>query len=178
VAAELFVVDRNRITCAGGTAALDLMPDLIAGRHGRGLAAVAEQFIHHRGARAGPDEQRLQLPARLGVTDPRLTAALALMEANLAEPLPVPVLAARSGVRRRELERLFRSKLETTLLAHYRALRLRHARSLLTQTDLAVREVALACGFSSLEHFSRSYRRLFGRPPRADRDRSTLPPGW
>ena len=71
-----------------------------------------------------------------------------------------------------------RGVLGTTPLAHYRALRLRHARSLLAQTDLSVREIGLACGFASLEHFSRSYRRLFGRPPRADRGLSMLPVDW
>lgn len=178
VAAELFVVDRDRVTCAGGTAALDLMLDLIARRHGQGLAAAVAEQLLHRGARPGSDGQRPRLPARLGVADRRLTAALALMEEHLAEPLPVPALAARAGVRRRELERLFRAKLGTTPSAHHRALRLRRARSLLAQTDLAVAAVALACGFASPEHFSRCYRRLFGQPPSADRGRSALPPGW
>jgi transcriptional regulator GlxA family with amidase domain len=35
VAADLFEVDRNRLTCSGGTAALDLMLHLIAARHAR-----------------------------------------------------------------------------------------------------------------------------------------------
>lgn len=178
LASELFVVDRDRITCAGGTAALDLALDLIARRHGRALAAATAEQLLHRRVRPGSDAQRPQPSARLGVADPRLTAALTVMEDCLSEPLPVRALAARVGIGRRALERLFRAHLGTTPLAHHRALRLGRARSLLTQTELAVREVALACGFPSLEHFSRCYRRRFGRPPRADRGRSTLPPGW
>ena len=178
VAPELFVVDRDRITCAGGTAALDLMLHLIAQLHGSRLAtAVAEQFIYQV-TRQNSESQRLRLSTRLGFTDPRLATALAAMEDHLAEPLGIPALAAQAGIGRRELERLFRTKLGTTPLAHYRALRLRYARSLLAQTDLSVREIGLACGFASLEHFSRSYHRLFGRPPRADRGLSMLPADW
>ena len=45
VCRELYVRDRNRLTCAGGTAVLDLMLDQIASDHGGQLAAdVAEQF--------------------------------------------------------------------------------------------------------------------------------------
>jgi len=40
---------------------------------------------------------------------------------------------------------------------------------LLRQTDLSVTAAALACGFVSASHFSRSYRDLFGNPPRVER---------
>ena len=47
--AEVYEIDRNRMTCSGGTAAMDLMLGLIAADHGRALAtAVADQFIHER----------------------------------------------------------------------------------------------------------------------------------
>jgi AraC family carnitine catabolism transcriptional activator len=63
----LFVIDRNRLTCAGGTAALDMMLHLISLQHGHRLAAAAsEQFIHAR-IRPPNDQQRMEPPARLGV---------------------------------------------------------------------------------------------------------------
>jgi transcriptional regulator GlxA family with amidase domain len=47
VSADLFEVDRNRLTCAGGTAARDLMLHLIARDHGQALAVkVSEQCLH------------------------------------------------------------------------------------------------------------------------------------
>ena len=36
-------------------------------------------------------------------------------------------------------------------------------------TNLSILEVELACGFSSPSVFSRAYKKLFGRSPRADR---------
>ena len=46
---DLFVTDRDRITCSGGTAPLYLMLDLMARRYGDAVAAgVSEQFILDR----------------------------------------------------------------------------------------------------------------------------------
>ena len=54
---DLFVIDRDRITCTGGVAPLDMMLALIEARLGRDLAAkVTDQFIFER-ARRGTDRQ-------------------------------------------------------------------------------------------------------------------------
>ena len=46
---SLFENDRGRLTCAGGTAALDMMLHLIGLRFGHALAVdISEQFIHER----------------------------------------------------------------------------------------------------------------------------------
>ncbi|HEY9348688.1 MAG TPA: helix-turn-helix domain-containing protein [Inquilinus sp.] len=47
---------------------------------------------------------------------------------------------------------------------------MRAARRHLRQTTLSVTEVALACGFVSASHFSRSYRTRFGHPPAKERE--------
>ena len=45
---ELFEIDRNRFTCSGGIAALDLMLDLITASMAASSPAVSDQFIHER----------------------------------------------------------------------------------------------------------------------------------
>ena len=50
VSADLFAIDRNCITCAGGMAALDMMLRVIAIQHGAYLAhevAAAQEVQHH-----------------------------------------------------------------------------------------------------------------------------------
>src|SRR3954454_10634835 len=77
---DIFVIDGNRYTCAGGTSALDMMLQVIAERDGRDLAnAVSEQFIHSR-IRGTRDPQRMDIRARLGVANEKLIAAVGLME--------------------------------------------------------------------------------------------------
>lgn len=167
--ADLFEVDRNRYTCSGGTAALDMMLHLIAERHGRDLATrVSEQCLVDR-IRSPHDRQRLPLRARLGVHNPKLVAAIEMMEANLAEPLPQEALALRVGLSRRQLERLFRKQMGQSPAHYYLQLRLERARHLIMQSDLPIVDLALACGFVSASHFSKCYRHLFARSPREER---------
>lgn len=69
VTQELFEIDRRRITCAGGTASIDLMLDLIAQAHGPDLAIqVSEQFVLGR-IRPRKDHQRMQIATRYGINN-------------------------------------------------------------------------------------------------------------
>jgi transcriptional regulator GlxA family with amidase domain len=116
ITSELFEIDRDRVTCSGGTAALDLMLSLIGRTHGRTLATqVAEQFLHER-IRDTRDPQRMTLRNRLGVSHPKLLTVAAEMEANLEEPLARAELARRAELSSRQLERLFRKYLGRTPL--------------------------------------------------------------
>jgi transcriptional regulator GlxA family with amidase domain len=169
VTAELFEIDRDRFTCSGGTAALDLMLHLIGKQHGAALAtAVSEQFIHER-IRDATDRQRMALPARLGARHPKLLAVVKRMEETLEETVSCAELARGVKLSGRQLERLFRKYLGCTPTRYYLDLRLKRARLLLLQTSLSVLDVALACGFVSASHFSKCYREQFGRTPRAER---------
>ena len=172
---ELFEIDRNRITCSGGEAALDMMLALIALDHGRALATqVAENFIHER-IRENSDPQRMALRTRLGISHPKLLSVIATMEDNLEEPLPRADLAERVGLSARQLERLFRKYLGRTPTRYYLELRLYRARTLLYQTSMSILDVALACGFVSASHFSKCYREFFARTPRQERAARTYP---
>jgi len=86
-APDLFVIDRDRCTCTGGIAPLDMILHLITPRIGRTLAAgISEQFILER-IRDSKDRQRIPIAARLGGCHTSITQAAALMEANIEEPL-------------------------------------------------------------------------------------------
>ncbi len=174
--AELFEVDRNRFTCSGGTASLDMMLNLIALQHGHELAAaVSDQFIHER-IRDRHDHQRMSLPARLGIRHPKLIAVIQAMEENLEEPLSRGELAASADLSSRQLERLFRKYLNRSPARYYVELRLNRARLLLLQTNMSIIDVALACGFVSPSHFSKCYRDFFGKTPRRERSLPPHPP--
>src|SRR3990172_6688846 len=166
---ELFEIDRNRFTCAGGSAALDMMLYMIALLHGHELAAaVSDQMIHER-IRDRHDRQRMALPARLGVRPPQPGARGQRNEGELEKAVKAARLATSSGLSSRQLERLFRKYLNRSPARYYVELRLHRARLLLLQTDMSVIDVALACGFVSPSHFSKCYRDFFGKTPRKQR---------
>lgn len=169
ITATLFEVDRNRCTCSGGTAPLDMMINAIAQDHTDALAlSVAELLLHHA-VRHPHDTQRIPIQHRTGITHPKLLAVIAQMEAYVESPVSLSDLAAAVNLSNRQLERLFRERLGKTPSRYYLELRLNRARLLLQQTTMSILQVAVACGFSSASHFARCYRELFNNSPRMER---------
>ncbi len=166
---DLYVIDRDRITCSGGVAPLDMMLALIEARLGRDIAAkVTDEFILPR-ARPATDRQVARLLATRGVRQKVLEQAARLMAEHVESPLAIDAIAQAAGVSTRQLERLFKSHLGLRPGWYYTSIRLDRARELLRLTDLSVTEIGVACGFQSPSHFSAAYARHFGRSPRVDR---------
>ena len=171
VTAELFEIDRDRYTCSGGVAPLDMMLNLIQAEHGSPLAvAISEELICER-IRGKNDRQRIPLRHRLGTSQPKLIDAISLMEANLEEPMSLGELSRHVGLSRRQLERLFQKHVRCVPTRYYLELRLARARQLLLQTTRPIVDIAFACGFVSAPHFSKCYRDHYGVPPREERRR-------
>jgi len=162
ISSELFEIDAKRITCAGGTAATDMVLHLIQSHCGVDLALqVCDQFIR-QGIRKKSDKQRLALAHRLNIHNPRLLKVVALMEQHIAAPIKLSQLAERGHISLRQLERLFKLCLDCAPSQYYLRLRLNRAQQLLAESDLQISEIGLASGFNSTAHFCRSYRRHFG----------------
>lgn len=176
VSEDLYVIDGDRMTCAGGAASADLALHLVRTHHGDALANAAAHYIFHDRLRGPGERQSPSQTEPVGVSAPsHLRRAISLMERHLEEPLAIPDLAADVGLSQRQLERLFRTYTQASAVRYYRDIRLDRARGLITQTELPVLEVALACGFGSPEHFSRAYRSRFGLSPRDDRIQGRVP---
>ena len=125
---ELFVVDRDRMTCTGGIAPIDMMLALVRSSFGKTLVAeISNQFILER-VRDGYDRQHIPLAARLGFNHGALVDIAALMEANFEEPLSAVELAKLAGLSLRQVQRMFQETLDTTPTKYYLQLRLRRAR--------------------------------------------------
>jgi AraC family carnitine catabolism transcriptional activator len=165
----LFEIGSRRLSCAGGTAVLDMMLNAIALDHGPAIAhRVAEHCLHER-IRSGASLQRMALPMRSGAHHPLLVKALQRLEEGAAAPLSAGPLAGELGISARHLQRLFRTHLGDTPQRYHRRLRLERARALLRQTDLPVVRVGEACGYGSAAQFSRDFRREWGESPGAVR---------
>jgi transcriptional regulator GlxA family with amidase domain len=166
---SLYVIDRRRVTSAGGASGLDLAIELIEREQGHALATqVGDWFIHPQ-SRAADQPQRASLRERYGVTNDRVLKVLASMEATVEEPQSRVALARVAGVSLRQLERLFAAHVGESLNECYRRIRLDQAALLLKKTGLSVTSVGLACGFRSSSHFSRAFKGRYGISPAEDR---------
>ncbi len=166
---SLYVVDRDRVTCAGGIAPLDLMHALIAEHHGPVFARKVSDWFMHTDIRPSGGPQRAGVVDRFETTNRAVVDAIEAMENRLADPLRLDELARFVGVSKRQLNRLFGEKLGQSTMTVYRNLRLEKARNLLQNSTLPMTEIALVTGFSSSAHFSKAYSERYDESPSAVR---------
>jgi transcriptional regulator GlxA family with amidase domain len=173
---ERFVIDGKRITTGGSLPTLDLMLELIRRDHGYSLALeVSRLFIYEQERLRG---DLLQMPSvgSLRILDPRVQAAVRLMEETVEAPIPLAKLARRCGVSARRLQDLFRELMGVAPHEHYLALRLNAARRKVIETRAGFGEIAAETGFNSASAFSRSYRASFAESPSQTRSRRRARP--
>lgn len=162
---SLYVIDRDRLTCGGGTAPIDLMLALISNQHGQKLAQLVSDWFLHTSIRPSAGPQRASLAERHGTVNAHVLAAIEAMETHVANPLDLAALAKIAGTSPRQLTRLFMAHLRETPIAFGRKIRLEKARTLLQTASLSVSDIALMTGFSSPAHFSSSYSAQYGVAP-------------
>jgi transcriptional regulator GlxA family with amidase domain len=165
---QMFVVDRDRLTCAGGTSVVHLAAYVIERAIGRASAVKALRIMIEE---QPLPSRTLQPEAVLSVrsSDSVVHKAMLLLEQKLHAALPIEDLCASLNVGRRALERRFQADVGISPAEYRQRLRLDRARWLLQNSDLEVTAVALECGFQDSAHFARLVKRELGASPRAVR---------
>lgn len=136
---------RNRVLRTGRQDDLLDLLDLIAAR----LARADER----------------ELPSTPGQTQAALGRAMTYIEAHLADRLTVTAIARVAGLSTRSLMRLFRKEVGVTVVDFILRRRIAMARRLLRENGRTCAEVAFECGFGSVQHFNRIFRRIENTSP-------------
>ncbi|MBD5804002.1 HTH-type transcriptional regulator CdhR [Azoarcus sp. Aa7] len=165
IQSQPYVIDRNRISCAGANSALGMMLAVIRHHHGDDVVQGIEDIL---ACDRGKDDLRSTAMPALAHS-PALPAplrlVLELMENNIEEPLCIEDLARHAEISARQLDRLFKRHIHASPARYYLELRITRARRLLLQTCDPITSIAVACGFTGAPHFSRCYREFFGQSP-------------
>lgn len=164
VSDQIFVVDRNRLTCSGGASSAHLAAYLVDKHVGR-AQAIKSLHIMIIDEALKPEVPQPGIPLDLTTQDPMVKRALLIMQQHIDAPLTVAEIARRLGRSKRRLERHFRDALETSPQSAFLGLRLASARHLVETTDRSIADIAAACGFCDSSHLSRMFRPRFGRSP-------------
>lgn len=163
-----FVIDRDRVSCAGASSALEMMLAIITSHHDHDISRGIEEILGYERVH----EQDIR-PMRASSSDPSLPQSLrvilGLMDSNIEEPLALDEIARFVNLSRRQVERLFQRYMDCTPSKFYLELRITRARRLLLQSNHSITGIAMACGFVSTSHFSHCYRDYFGISPRQSR---------
>ncbi len=168
IADQLFVVDGQFITCAGGLAALDLGAWIVERHLGPGRAQKSLHIMVTDKARPAAGAQP-QPPSVGMVDDTRVRRAMLMIEQNLSTPPKVYHIANSVGLSSRQLERLFRKVVGKSIQEFSRELRLFYGLWLLANSDKTITAVATESGFSDISHFNRLFLATFGSSPSAVR---------
>lgn len=164
---RLFVMERDLVTCGGGTAPMDLMHALITRLHGKAFARKVSDWFLHTDIRSASAPQRSKYADQLKAAPSIMSDVIALMEDHLADPLSLGQLGLISGVSPRQLNRLFNDIFGTPTMAFYRTMRLEAGRHLVESSQLSLVEIAEATGFHSAGHFSQQFMKAFDVRPSA-----------
>jgi transcriptional regulator GlxA family with amidase domain len=165
VSNQMFVVDRERLTCAGGTSVVHLAAHLIERTIGRASAVKALRIMIEEQplpSRTLQPEQVLSVRSN----DSLVHKAMLLLEQQLQAPATIDELCGPLGIGRRQLERRFQQDVGLSPAEYRQRLRLERARWLLQNTDMDVTEVALECGFQNGATLARSVRKALNLSPR------------
>src|SRR5699024_1153695 len=166
---DLYVDDNRYLSCAGGTAVLDLMLQWMRSHLERNVFNQLRHHLIEPRARHGYDQQGVNATQVHERIHPLVQRAIELMRETVEEPLSISHVADRLDISTRQLERHFKRDTQMSPSQYYLHLRIARAHRLLQQTNLSISEVAAAAGFQSLAHFSRLYRQYYGCQPSKDR---------
>lgn len=173
---SLYVIDRDRYTCAGGVAPVDMMNAILTKHHGANFAQKVSDWFIHTEVRPSAGPQRSSLAERYPTATQPVILAIEAMQNHIADPLDLEQLARLSEISSRQLNRLFSDKLGKKTMEFYKQLRLQTAKKLLKQSPLKILEIAQATGFISAAHFSSAFNKQYAQTPSSLRKRVKTKP--
>ncbi|MBU2983165.1 helix-turn-helix domain-containing protein [Lentibacter algarum] len=163
--AQIFTSDERLVTCAGGRSVSDMMLNLIDADLGRDLAVkVADHMIGGQ-PRSADTPQRLSAVHRYGTRNALFLSIVEMVEADETCELTIDDLFRQHEISRRQLERLFNRHCGTSPSRFIKEVRLERAKELLSETNLSVLEVSVACGFGTVASFSKSFSKRYNCRP-------------
>ncbi len=90
-----------------------------------------------------------------------------VVQNNLLSPITIDQLAARCGLSPSSFKRKFKAVFGEPPHKCITRQRLAHAKTLLLNSTLSIKEIGFACGFTSPSHFIRIFKAHFGTTPAA-----------
>ncbi|QHW30556.1 AraC family transcriptional regulator [Paenibacillus rhizovicinus] len=157
---ELLPAERQRLEGLFG----DMQEELAARQPGfrQAILLLLQTVLLHTNRKLNPGN-RMQPYA--GSRPAWLQNALNEIDAHLPQSLHLSALASHASVSPSYFSRMFKQHTGLGVTEYIVAKRIMHAKELLAETDRTVAEIAASCGFESLPHFYRMFKKVAGNTP-------------
>lgn len=109
--------------------------------------------------------ENFQPPPSPTTLHPAVSRALGIVESRFRENWTLSRLAEEAGLSRGRLTVLFRHSAGCSIHQSLTKARVRNAEALLAHSDLPIGDIALECGFATIQHFSRVFKEVHGQTP-------------
>jgi AraC family transcriptional regulator len=109
--------------------------------------------------------------------DRRIESAVKIIHGDIQRNIPVGELAQRVRLSIGYFIRLFKAETSLSPKQYVRCIRMKQAETLLDGSFLSVKEIAASLGAGDRSHFSRDFKKRYGRTPTTFRDRERDPSG-
>jgi len=160
---QLYCIDNKRVSCSGGTAAIDLAVAILSRHLGQTWAVkgLADMLV---------DESRNQLhqlKSRQQTVhhDRHLGRTIALMQELMASNSSIEQLAALTGLSRRQLDRRFKQHFNMSAHQYWSEIRLQHLHWRLLNSDRLLENLADEVGFQDSSYLCKVFRQRFSLSP-------------
>ena len=100
----------------------------------------------------------------------RLQKMLTYIYENYAEPVTLEDIAKAANISRSEAGRCFNTYMGCSPIEALIQYRLQTAHRLLSNKTLTLQEISFACGFNSVNYFSRQFKKVYGYTPSQNRN--------
>jgi len=164
VSDQIFVVDRDRLTCSGGHGAAHLAAWVVEKHIGRTAATKSLSIMIINEAMTGENPQP-GFQTDLVAHEPLVKKALLRMRQNIESPETIAKLAEKLGVTRRKLERAFHTDIGISPSRAALRIRIDAAKKLLAEPNKTTTQIALSTGFCDASHFIHAFKAEIGMNP-------------
>lgn len=162
----LYVVENDRLTCAGGTSVVHLASHIVESFGGKARAEKALRIMIENDIEPDTALQPTPLYSERA-KDARIRRAMLLIERNIENPISCEFIARQSHLSVRQLERLFKMELGISPTAYAERLRMAKAHELLSNSREPLYQIAIRCGYKNHSHFSLRFKMAYGVSPSA-----------
>ena len=126
----------------------------------RNLSFLLEYIFRNLKSLAGARTSRIQITAQI-----RMQKMLSYICDHYAEAITLSDIAGAANISRSEAGRCFAAYMGCSPIETVIRYRLQAARRLLNETELTLQQICFACGFNSVNYFSRQFGKSYGIAP-------------